>query len=226
MFLKLDTSKTQVTTLAAIQLVMMQASTSLMLRKALSRPGITPQSAPAAMPPSSARIQITIGGMALGFTPGMAICEEGMPSAMNSVAAVPARYCPAAPMLNRPVLKATATERPVRMTGVARKSMLPTLAGLKPKVRLPAALRPVENRPKITRRMPSQALLRPSDGLNRPTIRMTSAPAARPMMMDRRDASTERAPSFCKRDDLLLLMRAPPFPAASRPPCTGPAPRR
>ena len=226
MFLKLDTSKTQVTTLAAIQLVMMQASTSLMLRKALSRPGITPQSAPAAMPPSSARNHTTIGGMELGFTPGMAICVEGMPSAMNSVAAVPARYCPGAPMLNRPVLKATATERPVRITGVARKSMLPTLAGLKPKVRLPAALRPVENRPKITRRMPSQALLRPSDGLNRPTIRMTSAPAARPMRMDSRDASTERVPSLCQMEASFVFMRSPPSPASLRRPCTGRVLRR
>ena len=47
---------------------------------------------------------------------------------------VPMRYWPGAPMLKRPVLYATATERPVMMSGVARKSILPMLVGLKPKV--------------------------------------------------------------------------------------------
>ena len=45
------------------------------------------------------------------------------------------------------------------MSGVARKSMLPMLVGLKPKLSAPAASRPVERMPKSTRRMPSQVLL-------------------------------------------------------------------
>ena len=69
-----------------------------------------PHSAPAAMPPKNASVHISQPGT---------LCV-GMPSAMNSVAAVPARYCPGAPMLNRPVLNATATESPVSISGVAR----------------------------------------------------------------------------------------------------------
>ena len=178
-------SKIHVTRLAAIQLVMMQASTSLMLSKDLSMPGMAPHSAPASMPPKKARNQMISGGTT----------EEGMLSAMNSVAAVPARYCPGAPMLNSPVLNATATERPVRINGVARKSMLPTLAGLKPKVSAPAASRPVANRPAKIRRTPSHTLLRPSEGVHRPTIRIIRLPAIRPTRMDRTDAMTDRVPS-------------------------------
>ena len=56
-FFRLDTSKTHVARLAAIQLVMMQAITSLMFSRDLSRPGIAPQSAPASSPPRKASVQ-------------------------------------------------------------------------------------------------------------------------------------------------------------------------
>ena len=93
-FLKLLISKPQVTTLAAIQFVMMQAMTSLMLSRALSRPGMAPQSAPARMPPRKAMIQT----MPAGTT------SLGMPRASIKLAMVPIRYWPGAPMLKRPVL--------------------------------------------------------------------------------------------------------------------------
>ena len=115
-------SKIQVTRLAAIQLVMMQASTSLMFSRAFTSPGMAPHTAPARIPArkDSGHTEVV-----------------GMLSATTSVAMVPMRYCPGAPMLNRPVLKATATDSPVRISGVARNSILPTLAGLNPKVRFP-----------------------------------------------------------------------------------------
>ena len=82
MFLKLLISNIHVTRLAAIQLVMMQANTSLMFSSAFSRPGMAPHSAPASMPPRKASSQITPAGTE----------EEGMPSAIYSVTRVPIRY--------------------------------------------------------------------------------------------------------------------------------------
>ena len=93
-FLKLDISKAQVTILAASQLVMMQARTSLIFRKAFSAPGTAPHRAPARMPPTKARTQMSPVGMAL----------LGMPRAIIRDAMVPIRYCPGAPMLKSPVL--------------------------------------------------------------------------------------------------------------------------
>ena len=165
MFFSLLTSNAHVTRFAAIQLVMMQASTSLMFRKALTSPGIAPQSMPARMPPRKASSQISQPGSA----------PEGMLSAIKSVASVPMRYCPGAPMLNRPVLNASATERPVMTSGVARKSILPMLAGLKPQVSAPFASRPVERMPMKIRRMPSHAPLREMLLLKMPTIRTTAS---------------------------------------------------
>lgn len=185
-FLNLLTSKAQVTRLAAIQLVIMLARTSLMFRYALARPGMAPQTAPAAMPPRKAMTQISAGGTT----------SLGMPSASIRLAIVPIRYWPGAPMLKRPVLYATATERPVIMSGVARKSILPTLVGLKPKLRLPAASRPVESMPNSTRRMPSHALLPERLELVSPTIRTMMLPTARPMRIERMEASTVRVPSL------------------------------
>ena len=82
MFFRLLISNSHVTTFAAIQLVMMQAMTSLMFRHAFKIPGIIPHSAPAAMPPRNANTQMIQRGTD----------DVGMLSAMNSVAAVPARY--------------------------------------------------------------------------------------------------------------------------------------
>ena len=181
MFFRLLISKSQVTRLAAIQLVMMQAMTSLILRVAFSRPGIAPHRAPASTPPRKAMNQMSQAGTLL----------LGMESARNREAVVPARYWPGAPILNRPVLKATATETPVRMSGVARNSMLPILVGLKPKVKAPAASRPVLSTPKSTSRMPSHAPFSEISGLKAPTIRMTTAPVKRPMRMEMMEARSE-----------------------------------
>ena len=186
MFLNTLPSKAQVTTLAAIQLVMMQASTSLMFSRAFIVPGIAPQSAPASTPARKARIH----------TRKTPIFSVGRLRATMSEAIVPIRYCPGAPMLNRPVLKATATERPVMIRGMARKSVLPMLVGLKPQVSEPVALRPVENRPKKISRTPSQAPLREMRELNRPTITTTTAPTSRPMRMETSEASSFLVPSF------------------------------
>ena len=144
-----------------------------------------------------------------------------MLSAMKSVAHVPARYCPGAPMLKRPVLNAVATESPVRISGMARKSMLPMLAGLKPNVSAPVASRPVLKRPKNTSRMPSHALWKPRDLFVQPTIRMSSVPASRPMRMESSDAMTERTLSFFQKEVFSSFISFPPYPAASRRPYKG-----
>ena len=147
---------------------------------------MAPQTAPAAMPPRKAMTQTSPAGTT----------SVGMPRASIRLAMVPMRYWPGAPMLKRPVLYATATERPVIMSGVARKSMLPMLVGLKPKVRLPEASRPVERMPKRTRRMPSQVLLPLREELVRPTMSTMMLPTARPMSMEIIEASTVRVPSL------------------------------
>ncbi len=194
---------------------MIQASTSLIFSRALTSPGMAPQAAPARMPDRNASSQTTGAGTTV----------EGMLSATTSVAAVPIRYCPGAPMLNRPVLNATATESPVRISGVARNSILPTLVGLKPKVRLPTASRPVLRIPPSTSRMPSQAAAAPIPGLVRPTTSTITQPTSKPMRMDSSEATTVFAPSFCIRADHFSFMRcALPSPCAWRRPYTGPAP--
>ena len=191
---------------------MIQASTSLMFSRAFNSPGIAPHSAPARMPDRNASSQ----------TNGAGTDAVGMLSETISVAAVPIRYCPGAPMLNRPVLNATATESPVRISGVARKSILPTLAGLKPKARLPDASRPVLRMPPSTSRMPSQAAPGPRPELVRPTTSTMTQPTSKPMPMEISEAATVLAPSLFIRDDHLSLMRADlPSPSASLRPCTG-----
>ena len=111
---------------------------------------------------------------------------------MHSDTSVPMRYWPGAPMLNRPVLNATATDRPVMMSGVARKSMLPKFVELKPQVSTPEAVRPVLN----TRRKPSQTLDAPSSGFEKPTAAMMTLPTTRPMRIDSRDARIFLVMSF------------------------------
>jgi len=56
------TLKTQLTMLAAIQLVMMQTMTSLTPSIALNMPGIKPHSTPASMPATNASIHTTAAG--------------------------------------------------------------------------------------------------------------------------------------------------------------------
>ena len=73
-------------------------------------------------------------------------------------------------MLNRPVLKATATERPVMIRGVARNNISPVLTALKPQVSSPAALRPVLKMPAKMIRKPSHAPEREIFSLKQPTM--------------------------------------------------------
>ena len=174
-----------------------------------------PQIAPAAAPPRKARIQMMTGGTT----------SLGMPRAIIRLAMVPMRYWPGAPMLKRPVLNATATERPVMMSGVARKSMLPVFTGLKPKVSTPPSPRPVEKMLPRTMRTPSQALLGERLSLVRPTTTMTMQPTSRPMTMEARLASTVLVPSLAQKLSRRSLMPCPPSRRrAWRRPCRGRAP--
>ena len=105
------------------------------------------------------------------------------------------RYCPGAPILKRPVLKATATESPVIIRGVALKSRFPMLTGLNPKVRSPPS-RPVLNTPKNTSLIPSQIpfILMPS--LVSPTIIIMRVPTIMPMRIEITAEITLLVPSF------------------------------
>ena len=82
------------------------------------------------------------------------------------------------------------------LSGVARKSILPMLVGLKPKVSAPEASRPVANTPANTSRMPSQMPFALMVGLMRPTIQMRMLPASRPIRMEMTDAMTDRVQGF------------------------------
>ena len=109
-------------------------------------------------------------------------------------------------MLKRPVLNATATDRPVMITGVARKSILPQEVGLKPQVRAPAS-RPVDSRPKKMIRTPSQTPATLMLSSKSPEIATTTAPTTRPIRMDRREAKTFRVLSrFSKVFTLPILL--------------------
>ena len=100
---------------AAIQFVIMQTMTSFTPRRLLKSPGIIPHIIPPAIPTSSAKSHTSIGGMTL----------VGIDRATIRLPIAPIRYCPGAPMLKSPVLKARATESPVIIKGVQLKSILP-----------------------------------------------------------------------------------------------------
>ena len=85
-----------------IQLNMMEVMTSFTLKKALNRPGNTPQMAP----PTAAASRQTHQGIWNWM-------------ANSSAKKLPMVYWPEAPMLNRPVLKAKPTERPQSISGAA-----------------------------------------------------------------------------------------------------------
>ena len=85
-----------------IQLNMIEVMTSWTLNSALNSPGKTPQTAP----PIIASKRQTYHGSWNSIAP-------------MSANAAPTVYCPVAPMLNKPVLNANATERPVMTSGAA-----------------------------------------------------------------------------------------------------------
>ena len=96
-----------------IQLNMMAVMTSLMFRYALKMPGSAPQIAPKSIAASRHRYHGHCSTMA----------QYSAPNA-------PSVYCPAAPMLKRPVLNAKATERPHIMSGAAVTISLPMPEGI------------------------------------------------------------------------------------------------
>ena len=93
---------------------MMEVITSLTLKYALKIPGTAPQMAPQTI---AARRHTYHG-----------ICRI---SAKYNAPNTPKVYWPAAPILNSPVLKANATERPVMISGVACAISLPIPFGLR-----------------------------------------------------------------------------------------------
>ena len=109
-----------------------------MPKYALKIPGITPHNAPKNIPERKARSHIKTGGTS----------SDGILRAVISVAAVPIRYCPGAPILKSPDLKAKDTERPVIIMGVALKSILPIFTPLKPKISSPLSALPLLKMPK------------------------------------------------------------------------------
>ena len=186
----------------------MQVITSLILRKALKRPGIAPQSPPKITPARKAAIH--------AINTGQSVLPSTSPTV--NVPIVPMRYCPAAPMLNSPVLKATATESPVIIKGVALKSMFPMFTGLKPKERAPPE-RPVLNIPKNTSLTPSQMPLVEILSLVSPTITMRIVPTAIPIIMEIMADKTDLAPSVRYHFSFpvsgpSLSITLPPFPYA------------
>ena len=91
---------------------MMVVMTSWAPVKTLSAPGMKPQKAPPAMPARRASGRWMNAGSPSKLTP------------TATAATVPMMNCPEAPMLNRPARNATATERPVRISGVILRSVV------------------------------------------------------------------------------------------------------
>ncbi len=85
----------------------MEVITSLTFISALKMPGISPQSIPPTMPAMIAAIHC--------IAPGRSHMNPTY-RAKN----IPIVYCPEAPILNKPILKANPTARPVMRIGVAK----------------------------------------------------------------------------------------------------------
>ena len=139
-----------------IQLNMMAVMTSLMFRYALKMPGSAPQIAPKSIAASRHRYHGHCSTMA----------QYSAPNA-------PSVYCPAAPMLNRPVLNAKPTERPVIISGAALASTVPMLRGL---------LKPLF---KMTSRPSPKAC-------SALMMASTTRPSSRPITMQISEAATDR----------------------------------
>ena len=162
-----------------IQLNMIAVMTSLIFRYALKMPGIAPQTAPKIIAASRQRYHGSCS----------TIAQYSAPNA-------PSVYCPAAPMLNRPVLNAKPTERPVIISGAAFASTVPILRGL---------LNPLC---KITSRpspIACSALM----------IASTTTPSSRPMTIQISEAATDRNASEPARrlpsDSFFLSIWLSPF---------------
>ena len=180
--INLEPLNTQLTTLAAIQFVIIQTITSLTLRYALKKPGIAPQSAPANVPQINASNQITGDGTA----------ADGIDNETINVTIAPIKYCPGAPILNRPVLKAIHADKPVRINGVALNNMLPNWN---------SELPPPENGPPRTIRIPRTASANPIRGLNTDSNTRTTNPTKIPPKIHSKEALSDFNPS----EDFLFL---------------------
>ena len=102
-------------------------------------------------------------------------------------------------MLNKPVLKATATDKPVNIKGVALNSMLPKFVPLKPKINLPFSFLPILNIPEKTSCIPSIAVLNdsfdPFTGINA-IITSIRQPITKPKPIDIKDEEIDLTESF------------------------------
>jgi hypothetical protein len=98
----------------AMKFIMMVLMTSWAPVHALSAPGTAPHSAPAAAPAASATGRATSAGVSIGSAPPA-----------SAVANAPTASWPSAPMLKSPARKASATDSPVRSSGVALNSTWP-----------------------------------------------------------------------------------------------------
>ena len=178
-----------VTTLAAIQFIIIQVITSFTLRNALKSPGTAPHNAPASIPPKKAISQTIIG----------ATTVVGIESAKIKVTAVLTKYCPGAPILNNPVLKATATDKPVKIKGVALNNISPKLEGLNPNSSAPPSVLPVLNTPENINWTPSINDLKdnvtPFDGI-RAIINKITLPINKPQTIDINDDAIDLTESF------------------------------
>ena len=180
--INLEPLNTQLTTLAAIQFVIIQTITSLTLRYALKKPGIAPQSAPANVPQINASNQIT----------GDGTVADGIDKETINVTIAPIKYCPGAPILNKPVLNAIHADKPVRINGVALNNMLPNWN---------SELPPPENGPPRTMRMPRTASANPIRGLNMDSNTRTTNPTKIPPKIHNKEALSDFNPA----EDFLFL---------------------
>jgi hypothetical protein len=101
----------------AMKFNMIVLITSCDPKRAFSTPGIAAQAAPA---PTAARQQSGTSR------------SDGSPASLiptHAVAKAATYNCPSAPMFSRPPRSATATARPVKTSGVAKKSVYPMPSG-------------------------------------------------------------------------------------------------
>ena len=109
-----------------------------------------------------------------------------------NVTIAPIKYCPGAPILNRPVLNAIHADKPVRINGVALNNMLPNWN---------SELPPPENGPPRTMRIPRTASANPIRGLNTDSNTRTTNPTKIPPKIHSKEALSDFNPA----EDFLFL---------------------
>ncbi len=118
---------------------------------------------------------------------------NGIPAIVPTMAAQkpPISSCPLAPMLNRPALKPTATERPVKISGVAALRVFAIALGLP---RAPSSIAPYA----VIGSVRSSVWLGPIS----PEMMMRIAPASRPSRMATAVTTNWRASEPPRRRDV------------------------